>query len=541
MAALFVVAGLVFAGREVAFERGRRATAGFTAVMEQHVARTFQAVNLTLGAIGDAHQLSPRPRRHDPEFQQMMSRRLKDVPFVRAVFIVGADGSIIHDTDYPTTPAVSLADRPYFRAYQSDKERSPAVWPPVLSRSGTGWFLPLTRPLGRNGNFEGVVVAALQASEIERQFRAAQLSAGYLITLFHLDGTLVASHPQVGDGIGSNHKAQLPSSAALGEGNAGWFWTDRGLLPGDLLVSYRLVEGAPFVVQVSRSASDMLAEWRRTAAAAGLAMSALTLFLGWFIVRLARDGALRARERERRTQAEKLEALGQLSGGMAHDFANVLNVVSMNAGLLRAKLGDRLVAEHALGAIERALRSGRRVAERLLAFARRRPLALERIRLDDWLEAVRPLLEQAAGHRATLAVQSRPPLPEILCDGGELDVALLNLVVNARDAMGGSGRISVDAFPCDEDSGSPQHLVASPARFVCITVRDSGPGMTEEIRRRAIEPFFTTKGETGTGLGLSQVYGFMQQLGGQVSIDSTPGQGTAVHLFFPVAASASAG
>jgi two-component system, NtrC family, sensor kinase len=113
LAALFVVAWLVFAGRQAALERGQDATVAFAAVVEQQVARTFQAANLTVGAIGDAHRLTPRPGKHDREFQEMMSRRLKDVPFIRAVFIIGPDGRIIHDTDHPATPAVSLADRVY--------------------------------------------------------------------------------------------------------------------------------------------------------------------------------------------------------------------------------------------------------------------------------------------------------------------------------------------------------------------------------------------------------------------------------------------
>ena len=535
LAALFVVAWLVFAGRQAALERGEDATVAFAAVVEQQVARTFQAANLTVGAIGDAHRLTPRPGKHDREFQEMMSRRLKDVPFIRAVFIIGPDGRIIHDTDHPATPAVSLADRVYFRAYQADPARGPSVWPPLRSRSGMGQFLPVTHPLGLDGGFEGVVVAALQAAQFEDQFREARLPAGYLVTLFHSDGTLVASHPSLGNRSGENFKERLPELASMEEERAGSAWSDTGLLPGRRMVGYRAVERAPFVVRVSRARNDMLSEWRRTATAAALAMSALTILLAWFMTRLARESERQVRERERRLQMEKLEALGQLSGGMAHDFANVLHVVAMNAGLLRAKPGDRQVAEHALAAVERALASGRQVAERLLAFARRKPLARARIRLDAFLEQARPLLEQAAGHRVTLDVQTRPPLPEIVCDSGELDVALLNLVVNARDAMGGSGRVSVRAYPCDHESGAPERFVASPPRHVCVTVQDTGPGMTEEIRRRALEPFFTTKGESGTGLGLSQAYGFMQQLGGQLVLESAPGRGTAVHLYFPVA------
>ena len=154
--------------------------------------------------------------------------------------------------------------------------------------------------------------------------------------------------------------------------------------------------------------------------------------------------------------------------------------------------------------------------------------------LEDKYDGVRCQLHKV-GSRVALDVQSEQPLPEILCDVGELDLALLNLVINARDAMAGSGRIGVRIYPCHAESEAPKASIGKPARFVCLTVKDDGPGMTKEVRQRALEPFYTTKGEAGNGLGLSQVYGFMQQLGGQMIIDSTPGHGTAVHLFFPVA------
>lgn len=529
IAALVVVAWLVAQGRQVAVERAERGTAALAAVMEQQVERTFQALYLTLGAVADAEHLTK-----DTEFQQMLSRRLKELPFARALFIIGPDGWITHDTDYPRTPAVSLADREYFRAYREDPARSATIWPPLLSRSGTGWFLPVTRQLGSAEKFEGVVVAALQAAHFEEQFKAAGLPHDYLVTLLHIDGTLVASYPALREDVGKNYR-HLPMFTRIQERNFDTYWTAGGLLPGERVVSYRVTAGAPFVVRVSRGADTLLAEWRRMATATGLAMLGLTLLVAWMTILLARDASRRALQRDRRMQTEKLEALGQLSASMAHDFANLLNVAGTSAAILRANSGNRAIEEHAIDSLERTVRAGHHVSNRLLSFARRKALALERVRLDAWLEVARPLFAQAAGSHVELDVQSTPGLPEILCDTGELDVALINLLVNARDAMAGSGRISVRAFPCDDENGVPQAIVAGPPKYVCLTVRDNGPGMSKVVRQRALEPYFTTKGEAGTGLGLSQVYGFMQQLGGQLTIDSKVGHGTAIHLFFPVA------
>jgi signal transduction histidine kinase len=534
LAALSVVAWLVCDSYAVALDRGERATAAFAAVVEQQTGRTFQAIRLTLGAVGDAHQLAPRPRRNDPDFQRMMARRLADTPSVRAIFVLDREGWIVHDTDYPATPDVSLADRSYFQAHAEDPNHAGAVWAPLQSRSGKGWFLPVTRPLGRFGEFEGVVVAAVQADYLEAQFESIGLGEGYLVALFHLDGTLVAKYPRERAEIGQSfrHLAIFADDRLEAHGT---FWTRESLVPGMRVVSYRRVENFPFVLHVSRSQEELLAPWRGTALAAAVGMAALTALLAGFIAQLVRDRARRARERERRTQAEKMEALGQLTAGITHDFGNLLHIVAVNAEMLRTQPSDTAAVKQAAAVIERSVRGGTAMLERLTAFSRRRPLALAPLGLAEWLEATRPLLEQAAGPLVTVETHVKQPLPQALCDATQLDTAVVNLIVNARDAMAGSGRILVRAYACDNDSGAPRAFTGSPAPFVCLAVQDNGPGMTEGVRRRVLEPFYTTKGEAGTGLGLSQVYGLMQQVGGDMTIDSAPGKGTRVHLFFRVA------
>src|SRR3954469_3393066 len=401
LAALAVVTWLVLAGRHTALDRGERATAAFVAIVDQQVARTVQAINLTLRSVADAHHLDPRPEKNDPAFQAMMQRRLKDVPFLRALYVIGPEGWIVHDTDYPKTPQVPLTDRPYFRAYAEHRARAGStIWPPLQSRSGTGWFLPATYPLGRSAKFEGVIVAAMQAEYFRDQFRSVALPDGYAIALLYEDATLVASYPDQPESVGRKFGG-LPIFARHLPNPAGTFWTAESLMPGERVVSYRVVEGAPFVVQVSRTRDELLAEWRRTAAGAAVAMVALTALLGWLVARGVRDSARRELERTRRAQAEKMEALGQLSGGMAHDFANMLNIVALNVELLRGGC-DAAAADGALARIERAVRSGADIVARMLTFPRRRPLRVERVRLDEWLQASQPLLAQAAGPRIEL-------------------------------------------------------------------------------------------------------------------------------------------
>jgi len=536
LAVVSTVTWLVLNGRSIALERGERATAAFSAVVEQQTVLTFQSLGLTLAAVGDAHALA-KPAPNDPQFQQMMARRLKDVPFGRAIFIIGPDGQLIHDTDYPKTPDVSLVDRPYFVGHARDPSIVSAVWPPFLSRSGTGWFLPVTHALGRSDRFTGIVVAAIQSDYFAEEFRQLGLSGNYAIALFHRNGTLVAADPPRPNDVGKPFQLlpgalDQPANAVRG---AFWSRSGDGLAADERVVSYRALADAPFVVLVSRTRDDVLAEWQRTAAGAAFAMVTLTLFLSWLVVRILGEQAARERLQERRVQAEKLEALGHLTAGIAHDFGNTLNILSLSTGLLRDRSLDRANFEETLAGVDRAVAGGAAMIERLLSFARRRPLTLLPLRLDAWLEEARPLLTQAAGTGITVTLEIDRPLPEVVCDTGQLDVALVNLVINARDAMNGSGRIFIRAFACNDTAAGPRRVaVGTRATWVCLTVQDEGPGMSEEVRRHALEPFYTTKGEAGTGLGLPQVYGFMQQLGGDMTIDTAPGQGTAIHLHFPV-------
>lgn len=537
VAAVAIVGWLVVDGRRTALLRSERSAAAFSTVVEQQTVLTFQSLDLTLAAVADAHALM-HPAPHDPAFQQLMSRRLKDIPFVRAIFVIGPDGRILGDTDHPATPDISLADRPYFIAHAQDPSLDSFYSAPVLSRSNTGWFVPVTRALGHEGRFEGVVVAAIQTDHFRRDFEAIGLDDGYSIALYHRDGSLVASYPAPADRAGEVHSPRhdVSKSPPPGGSTVAWSRTGDGLVPGNRVVSYRALKDMPFVVMVSQSRDDALAEWRRTAAGAAVAVAALTLFLAWFVRRFFRELAAREEERQRRVQAEKLEALGHLTAGISHDFANLLGIVSMSAELLRHGPRSPEAFDQTLGGIDRAVQTGTALINRLMSFARRRPMTLAPLHLDAWLREAHPLLAQAAGSRVRVAIKADAPAPPVLCDVSQLDVAVLNLIVNARDAMAGRGAITLRVERCARHE-APR---AAHNGFVCLAVQDDGPGMPPEVQRHALEPFFTTKGESGTGLGLAQVYGFMQQLGGDVKIDTAPGGGTSIRLYFPIAPEARA-
>jgi signal transduction histidine kinase len=244
----------------------------------------------------------------------------------------------------------------------------------------------------------------------------------------------------------------------------------------------------------------------------------------------------RTREREAALaqvhEMQKMESLGQLTGGVAHDFNNLLMVVLGNLELLKKRIPDAPLFKRLVdGAITGAER-GATLTKRMLAFARRQELKPATVKLSALVEGVEEMLRRTLGPTIIIDIDVSENLPAILIDPHQLELALLNLALNARDAMPNGGRLSITAHPA-ETGGSTVGLPAS--EYICAVVTDSGAGMDEPILKRATEPFFTTKGVgKGTGLGLPMVHGMVTQSGGAMQISSQVGHGTSVRLWLPV-------
>ena len=234
-------------------------------------------------------------------------------------------------------------------------------------------------------------------------------------------------------------------------------------------------------------------------------------------------------------QIQRLEVLGQLTGGIAHDFNNLLTVVIGSTELIAGSVPpDSLAQRQAETARVAALR-GAELTRRLLAFARRQPLQPHPRSVNDIVAGVQPLLRQALGERIRIELELDSEIWSTMVDQPQLESCLINLAVNARDAMPGGGRILIETqnTELDEDY-TREHVEVAPGEYVLIALSDSGTGMTREVLAKAFEPFFTTKQPgAGTGLGLSMVYGFVKQSGGHVKIYSEPGHGTVVKIYLP--------
>jgi len=234
-------------------------------------------------------------------------------------------------------------------------------------------------------------------------------------------------------------------------------------------------------------------------------------------------------------QAQKMETVGQLTGGIAHDFNNLLTVVLGNLDLLQRNIQSDPRAERQLGAMRHAAERGQSLTRQLLAFSRRQHLSPETLDVNELVRGFDPLVRRAVGEAVILETALTAEAAVIHADPPQLEAAILNLAVNARDAMPEGGRLIIETRRIERDERlSARYPEASPGPWIVIAVRDTGSGMPPEVLERVFEPFFTTKeAGKGSGLGLSQVYGFVRQSDGFVMIDSAPGEGTEIRIYLP--------
>jgi signal transduction histidine kinase/CheY-like chemotaxis protein len=252
---------------------------------------------------------------------------------------------------------------------------------------------------------------------------------------------------------------------------------------------------------------------------------------------LREEIATRERAQAALLQAQKIEALGQLVGGVAHDFNNLLMAVIGNLDLLAKGVGQDARLNRLLNGAMEGARRGATLTHRLLAFARKQELRAQATDVERLVEDMKGLIERSIGPMVRVEIEAEAALPAVSIDPNQLEMALLNLAVNARDAMPLGGvltiRIAAEAIAVEGELG------LGPGQYVLLTVRDTGEGMDANTLAKAVEPFFSTKAiGKGTGLGLSMVFGLAGQSGGALRLQSTPGQGTTVGLWLPVATEA---
>jgi signal transduction histidine kinase len=251
--------------------------------------------------------------------------------------------------------------------------------------------------------------------------------------------------------------------------------------------------------------------------------------------RVTEEIAERLKAEEQLRQAQKMEAVGQLTGGIAHDFNNMLAVVIGGLNLAQRKLdrGDADISRFVEGAMDGAKRAAD-LTQRLLAFSRQQPLEPKPLNINKMVAGMRDLLDRTLGETISVETVLSAGLWQVEADAAQLESSLLNLAVNARDAMQQGGKLTIETANAFVEERYAQEYALKPGQFVLIAVSDTGTGMDADVAAKAFDPFYTTKGVgKGTGLGLSQVYGFVRQSGGNVKIYSEVGVGTSVKIYLP--------
>jgi PAS domain S-box-containing protein len=297
-------------------------------------------------------------------------------------------------------------------------------------------------------------------------------------------------------------------------------WGPNGTHEGFIGVAYDVTE--------SRAAEAALREVNETLERR---VAERTADLSAALERLRDEVVDRERVEEALRQAQKMEAVGQLTGGIAHDFNNLLTPILGGLEMIAARIDDPRLKRVAEGALESS-RRGAKLTGQLLAFSRVQRLAMRPVEVNLVISNLRQILAHTIGPEIEISTRLDAAVGSVICDENQLENAILNLAINARDAMDGDGTLTI-ATGLNEEAGGPD---LEAGRYVCVTVEDDGCGMPPEVRARALEPFFSTKPVgKGTGLGLAQVYGVARQSGGTVRIDSVVGRGTCVRILLPEA------
>jgi signal transduction histidine kinase len=395
----------------------------------------------------------------------------------------------------------------------------------------------------------GMIFVSIRPEYFQRYY-AMGFGRDYAISIIRDDGAILARYPDpnlpLGFALGPD--TGFRRSIAVGP-EGGTFSTASGVDGRERLFAYRKLGPYPIYVTVGMDHSTIIGGWWHRLAGhlifgvpATLALVAITI-VALRRTEHARDALLQAHaETQRRQQAEaslyqaqKMEAVGQLTGGIAHDFNNLLTAIMGSLEMI-LHIGDagEAIRKYAAGAM-RAAERGARLTQQLLAFSRRQMLRPEIVNVNRLLGEFEALMQRAVGESIDFVLSLDPEVDPSRIDPAQFQSAVLNLVVNARDATPAGGRITIETrnVMLAANTGVLDMEVA-PGRYVLVTVRDTGSGMSPEVRAQVFDPFFTTKEVgKGSGLGLSQVYGFAKQSGGHVTVESEAGHGTVMRLYLP--------
>ncbi len=464
------------------------------------------------------------------------------VPAIGVVTVVDTAG-IIRQSMQPRILGQSRREEYVFRRLLADTADVLVAGRPFRTVVGRrGYIIPLGRRMtGRDGHLAGIVVASFELDRARHVFRAADLGREGRVWVFHPDGVVLIREPSDTDPMGeaaTGHPIfEAGMRARSGSTTVRTRLTPRGPV---FLAGWRVLDDPRLIVATSLSEREMLEPWRRELAVSAAAFVVLSVAVAGALAALFRQMDTRLAAAAALARGQRLASLGELTGGVAHDFNNLLTVILGNVSLLKRKFGSRAGDE--TSEIEQAALRAADLTRSLLAFARRQQLRPALVDLNEIVQGVQPMLHRLLGEEVTVTLRLANPPCLAVVDATQLETALVNLCVNARDAMPAGGLLVLETSRTElTGEYARRHEEVTPGRYSVVTVSDTGEGITRENLARVFEPLFTTKGlRKGTGLGLSMVYGFVKQSGGHIKAYSEPGHGATFRLYFPEATGAPA-
>jgi two-component system, NtrC family, sensor kinase len=512
-------------------------------IIQEHALKVFQTgeraiaeVEEVIRGMPDDAMSAQRMRLHE-----RLKQIVDEVPQFQAIVVTDRAGRVLAASSLLSdTSNASVADRAYFQTLAAGAEGT-VVSETMMPRWGgltTPFFTLSRRRLSTDNAFNGIISVAIQPRYFEEFYGLIGHSTSDLYALVRADGTFLARYPPRTTGGPLEPSTALRVSIARGVQRALYTVPRSQSDSVARRLGYRKLSDFPVYVVSGTAASAIRAEWLSTMSSHLIFGLPATLLLFTIIgVALQRTRKLYV-EADRREaaedalrQAQHLKAIGQLTGGVAHDFNNLLMIISGSVQRLRREL---VSDKHArlLDMIANATSRGESLTRQLLTFSRRQMLTPAVIELSERLPELKDMLSRSLRDDISITVSTPQQGCAIKVDPSELELALLNLAVNARDAMPSGGVLSITAKPVLLKGKAVEEGLRG--EFVAIRVADSGSGIPPDALPHVFEPFFTTKDVgKGTGLGLSQVYGFAKQSGGTATVSSKVGRGTIITLLLP--------
>lgn len=538
---------------------GERQVRSYAYALSEHGERALaEADRVLVEAIDAINAAGGLERLGDRELYEILRNKKYDAPQIGSLVVVNRGGELFaHSLSYPMKTAM-VADRDYFNFHRDNPGGGLFISRPLLSRVNNKWRFTLSRPLlDRQGAFTGLVAVAFEMEYFQKFYHSLEVGKRGRIILARRDSTILVVEPFSEKALSTDFSRSELFREKLRQADAGTFMVDAGAIDGTArIASYTTLSRYPVVAIVSLATDELFASWLTSSVKHGLTTIVLCVLIACLTMLhlrqirkleetnqqlLENEEEIRSGEEQRiqveaqLQQAQKMESIGHLAGGIAHDFNNLLTpIIGYTELLQRSETPEKDAALKLQGIHDAAMRA-KELTQQLLGFARKQVMAMTVFDLNAIVSSFDAILRRVIRQTIEIRLELGAEPLYVMVDQSQLEQVLLNLAVNAQDAIPAHGTLTIRADSVILDDGNRQLAPELPlGRYAVLSCHDTGRGMSDETLAQIFEPFFTTKpAGHGTGLGLSMVYGIVKQHDGSISVQSSPDEGTVFTIYLP--------